>query len=97
MNAVDAIGAAESGAPAAGLAAWSSSSTARSTPAGAARLVVADDGPGIEEDLLARGGPFFTTKEQGKGTGLGLAIVHNIVAAHGGRVLLEGRPGSDSG
>ena len=61
---------------------------------GPLRLVVIDDGPGIEEELLARvADPFFSTKEQGKGTGLGLAIVHNIVAAHGGRVLLEGRPG----
>lgn len=59
------------------------------------RLVFTDDGPGIDDELLARvADPFFTTKEQGKGTGLGLAIVHNIVAAHGGRVLLEGRPGT---
>lgn len=58
------------------------------------RLTFTDDGPGIDEELLARvADAFFTTKEQGKGTGLGLAIVHNIVAAHGGRVLLEGRPG----
>lgn len=53
-----------------------------------------DDGPGIPSDVIDRVvNPFFTTKEQGKGTGLGLAIVHNIVAAHGGVVLLEGRPG----
>lgn len=53
-----------------------------------------DDGPGIPGDVIDRVvNPFFTTKEQGKGTGLGLAIVHNIVAAHGGVVLLEGRPG----
>ena len=53
-----------------------------------------DDGPGIPDLVIDRVvNPFFTTKDQGKGTGLGLAIVHNIVAAHGGVVLLEGRPG----
>lgn len=58
------------------------------------RVVVLDDGPGIDGELLPRvADAFFTTKEQGKGTGLGLAIVHNVVAAHGGRVLLDGRPG----
>ena len=54
------------------------------------RIVCEDDGPGVSEAVMERAADaFFTTKEQGKGTGLGLAIVHNVVAAHGGRVLLE--------
>ena len=53
-------------------------------------FVVRDDGPGVPEELLPRiADLFFTTKDAGKGTGLGLAIVHNVVAAHGGRVLLS--------
>ncbi len=46
---------------------------------------IADDGPGIEPDILERiFSPFFTTKA--KGSGLGLALVRKIVDAHGGRV-----------
>ena len=57
-------------------------------------LAVADDGPGMTPEVLARAADlFFTTKDTGKGTGLGLAIVHNVVAAHGGRVNLGHRAG----
>lgn len=60
----------------------------------ALRVVFEDDGPGMGAEVAARAAdPFFTTKGQGKGSGLGLAIVHNVVAAHGGSVLLDGRPG----
>ena len=46
---------------------------------------VADNGPGIAEDMRSRiFEPFFTTKEEGAGTGVGLAIAHNIASAHGG-------------
>jgi signal transduction histidine kinase/ActR/RegA family two-component response regulator len=56
---------------------------------------VADDGPGISEELLPRVfEPFFTTKSQGEGTGLGLSICQGIVKEHGGRITLESSPGS---
>ncbi len=51
-----------------------------------------DDGTGIsQEDLAHIFDPYFTTKATG--TGLGLAIVHNIVDAHGGKVMVESHPG----
>jgi len=46
---------------------------------------IADDGPGIPEDLKDRVfNAFFTTKAQG--SGLGLAIVRKIIDAHDGRI-----------
>ncbi|MBK4731489.1 GAF domain-containing protein [Oxynema sp. CENA135] len=49
---------------------------------------IADNGPGIEESVLARlFDPFFTTKPTGKGTGLGLAIGYQIITEkHGGKL-----------
>ncbi len=50
-----------------------------------ARVVVADDGPGIpagDRDKLFL--PYYSTKR--RGSGLGLAIVRRIVAEHGGNV-----------
>ncbi len=55
-------------------------------------LRVADDGPGIPEDMLGRlFTPFFTAGKS-KGTGLGLSIVRNLVAIHGGTVVAEEDP-----
>jgi signal transduction histidine kinase len=65
-----------------------------SASGGELTLVVADNGPGVAPDELARVADlFYTTKEVGKGTGLGLSIVHNVIANHGGRVLLSSEPG----
>ncbi|HEX8241835.1 MAG TPA: ATP-binding protein, partial [Longimicrobium sp.] len=51
------------------------------------RVVVADDGPGIDpEHIDAIFDPFFTTRAPGEGTGLGLAIVASTVADFGGRI-----------
>ncbi|MBS1213275.1 MAG: histidine kinase, partial [Proteobacteria bacterium] len=59
---------------------------------GQLRFVVADDGPGIPEDIQSRiFEPFFTTRAQG--TGLGLAIVDCVVRAHGGTVGCKSVPG----
>src|SRR6188768_304692 len=58
----------------------------------AVQVEIADDGPGIAQDVAERVfDPFFTTKPQG--SGLGLAIVRKIVDAHDGRIDLRTTPG----
>jgi signal transduction histidine kinase len=58
----------------------------------AVRVEVADDGPGIPQDVAEKVfDPFFSTKPQG--SGLGLAIVRKIVDAHDGRIVLRTSPG----
>ena len=60
-----------------------------------ALILIADNGPGITEDVkLHLFDPFFTTKSVDKGTGLGLSICYQIVVEkHGGRVWCESSPG----
>lgn len=56
----------------------------------AVRLVVTDDGPGFNAQLLKQAfEPYITTKTHG--TGLGLAIVKKIVDEHGGYIDISNR------
>ncbi len=58
-----------------------------------AELRVADDGPGIPPEVLARlGEPFLTTKAQG--TGLGLFLARRLVESAGGTLAAESTPGA---
>ncbi len=59
---------------------------------GIARLVVADDGPGIPADQLARVFERFHTGERSGGTGLGLSIAREIAGAMQSRLDVTSVP-----
>jgi signal transduction histidine kinase len=59
---------------------------------GVVELVVKDDGPGIDREILDQVfDPFVTTKAPGQGTGLGLAVCHTIVERLGGAIEAANR------
>lgn len=56
------------------------------------KLTIHDSGPGIPEEAKDKiFDPYFTTKATG--SGLGLAICHSIVKKHGGRIMVDSKPG----
>lgn len=68
---------------------------------GFVRIIVVDQGPGIESAHLARVFERFYRIDQGRsrqlgGTGLGLAIVKHIAHVHGGDVSVESEVGKGS-
>jgi signal transduction histidine kinase len=63
----------------------------RSEGSGSQRIMILDNGSGIEEAALSKlFRPFYTTKADG--TGLGLAVVQKVIVQHGGRVEARNRP-----
>lgn len=58
-------------------------------------IVVADRGPGMPAEVLARAGePFYTTKEPGRGMGLGLYLARSVVERLGGKLEIRSQAGT---
>jgi len=56
-------------------------------------FTVADDGPGVTQDMAETLFSGMASTKGSKGTGLGLLVVHKIVAEHGGTVFLDRESG----
>jgi signal transduction histidine kinase/HD-like signal output (HDOD) protein len=60
----------------------------------AVRLVVADDGPGMDPQVRARAfDPFYCGRDAGRRRGLGLPKAYQAVLASAGQMTLESEPG----
>lgn len=66
-------------------------------PGPCARIKFADDGCGMDAEVLKRAfDPFFTTRAVGQGSGMGLAVVMGVIQAHGCALDVLSRPGEGS-
>ncbi|MCG6950387.1 MAG: PAS domain S-box protein [Acidobacteria bacterium] len=61
---------------------------------GSTILQVADDGPGISEDVNARVFEDFFSTKGSEGTGIGLLVAQKVAEDHGGKVTFSSKPGS---
>jgi signal transduction histidine kinase len=84
INAIDAC----EGRPAALVKA----TTSYSADEALARIVVEDNGPGIEPENLAKIFTLFMSTKRSRGTGLGLPVSQKIMQEHGGRIAAESEP-----
>jgi len=57
------------------------------------RIAVKDNGPGIPADQLDDLFSPFVSSKKNRGTGLGLPVSQKILNEHGGRILVESKPG----
>ncbi|MCB9874136.1 MAG: FHA domain-containing protein [Planctomycetaceae bacterium] len=71
-------------------------STEHSAEDGKVRVVVEDNGGGIEEADLKRIFSVFESRKGARGTGLGLPVSQKILREHGGDILVESTLGTGS-
>jgi len=57
------------------------------------QVEIADNGPGMNAEILDRLFKPFVTTKGASGMGMGLSICHSIIEAHGGRLWAESEPG----
>jgi len=67
--------------------------TRHSPEENAVRIGVADNGCGIDPEILPNIFEVFVTTKGARGTGLGLAVVDKLIKEHGGKVEVESEPG----
>jgi signal transduction histidine kinase len=61
---------------------------------GRCRLVVADDGRGMDADVARRAfDPFYSGRDAGRGIGLGLPKALRLIESSGGTLAVDSRPG----
>jgi len=61
-----------------------------------ARVVIADNGPGIAPEEVKNIFTLFVSHKGSRGTGLGLPVSEKIMKEHGGRILLDSQVGEGS-
>jgi signal transduction histidine kinase len=57
------------------------------------RISIADNGPGIDEADIPAVFQIFASTKGSSGTGLGLPVSQKIIREHGGKIVVQSRPG----